>query len=63
MRILLQRRPNVVVFLADDLGYGDLHCYGHPIIQTPHLDALAAQGVRPTHGYSASAVCSPSRSA
>ena len=56
-------RPNIVVFLADDLGYGDLGCYGHPLIQTPHLDAFAKQGVRLTQCYSASAVCSPSRSA
>jgi arylsulfatase A len=56
-------RPNVIVFLADDLGYGDLACYGHARIQTPHLDALAAQGVRLTQCYAASAVCSPSRSA
>ena len=55
--------PNVVVFLADDLGYGDLGCYGHPRIQTPNLDAFAKQGVRLTQCYSASAVCSPSRSA
>lgn len=56
-------RPNLIVFLADDLGYGDLGCYGHPLIQTPHLDAFARQGVRLTQCYSASAVCSPSRSA
>ncbi len=55
--------PNVVVFLADDLGWGDLACYGHPVIQTPNLDAFAKQGVRLTQCYSASAVCSPSRSA
>jgi arylsulfatase A len=55
--------PNVVIFLADDLGYGDLGCYGHPVILTPHLDAFAKQGVRLTQCYSASAVCSPSRSA
>lgn len=55
--------PNVVVFLADDLGYGDLGCYGHPVILTPHLDAFAKQGARLTHCYSGSAVCSPSRSA
>ncbi|MBA4191763.1 MAG: N-acetylgalactosamine-6-sulfatase [Planctomycetaceae bacterium] len=57
------KRPNVVVFLADDLGYGDLGCYGHPRIRTPNLDAFAKQGVRLTQCYSASAVCSPSRSA
>jgi arylsulfatase A len=56
-------RPNVIVFLADDLGYGDLQCYGHPRIKTPLLDAFANQGVRLTQCYAASAVCSPSRSA
>jgi arylsulfatase A len=56
-------RPNLIVFLADDLGHGDLGCYGHPIIKTPHLDAFAKEGVRLTQCYSASAVCSPSRSA
>ena len=57
------RPPNVVVFLADDLGWGDLGCYGHPAIQTPNLDAFAAEGVRLTQCYAASGVCSPSRSA
>ncbi|HVK10702.1 MAG TPA: sulfatase-like hydrolase/transferase [Gemmataceae bacterium] len=57
------RPPNIVLFLADDLGNGDLGCYGNRVIQTPHLDAFAKQGVRLTHCYSASAVCSPSRSA
>ncbi len=56
-------RPNVVLFLADDLGYGDLGCYGHPRIQTPNLDAFARQGARLTQCYAACAVCSPSRSA
>lgn len=56
-------RPNIILFLADDLGYGDLGCYGHPIIQTPNLDAFAKQGMRLTQCYSACAVCSPSRSA
>src|SRR5262245_26682867 len=56
-------RPNVVLFLGDDLGFGDLGCYGHPAIQSLHLDAFAKQGVRLTQCYSASAVCSPSRSA
>jgi arylsulfatase A len=55
--------PNVVVFLADDLGYSDLGCYGHPRIKTPNLDAFAKEGVRLTQCYAASAVCSPSRSA
>jgi arylsulfatase A len=56
-------RPNLVIFLADDLGYGDLGCFGHPLIQTPNLDKFASEGVRLTQCYSASAVCSPSRSA
>jgi arylsulfatase A len=58
-----EKTANVILFLADDLGYGDLGCYGHPAVQTPHLDAFARQGVRLTQCYAASAVCSPSRSA
>ncbi|MBL8825962.1 MAG: sulfatase [Planctomycetaceae bacterium] len=58
-----QCRPNIVLILADDLGWGDLACYGHPLIKTPNLDRLASQGLRLTQCYSASAVCSPSRSA
>ena len=54
-------RPNIIVLLCDDLGYGDLSCYGHPVIDTPHLDHLAAQGLRLTACYSAAPVCSPSR--
>jgi arylsulfatase A len=53
----------MILFLADDLGYGDLGCFGHPIIKSPNLDTLAKQGVRLTQSYSGSAVCSPSRSA
>ena len=56
-------RPNVVQILADDLGWGDLHCYGHPYIHTPNIDKLAADGIKLTECYSASAVCSPSRAA
>ncbi len=54
-------RPNVVVILADDLGYGDLGVHGSRAIQTPHMDELAAQGVRFTNFYSSAAICSPSR--
>lgn len=54
-------RPNVVLVLTDDLGYGDLGCYGHPVVRTPHLDRLAGQGLRLTSCYSAGANCSPSR--
>jgi len=53
---------NFVVFLTDDLGWGDLACYGHPVIKTPHLDKFAEQGMRFTQSYSACGVCSPSRS-
>ncbi|MBM3854623.1 MAG: hypothetical protein FJ399_15980, partial [Verrucomicrobia bacterium] len=57
------QRPNVVVILADDLGYGDVQCYNpqRGKIPTPHLDRLAAQGMRFTDGHSSSGVCSPSR--
>lgn len=58
-----EKRPNIVVVLADDLGWGDLGCYGNKIIKTPNLDAFAKEGLRFTNGYAASAVCSPSRSA
>ena len=54
---------NVVLLNVDDLGYGDLGCYGHPTIKTPHIDALAASGSRWTQFYSAADVCSPSRAA
>jgi arylsulfatase A len=57
------RRPNIVLILADDLGYGDLGCYGHPSIRTPHLDRMAREGMRFTDFYSAAEVCTPSRAA
>ena len=57
------QRPNVVFLLADDMGYGDLGCYGHPIIQSPNLDRLSSEGVRLTNCYAASSNCSPSRTA
>lgn len=55
------KKPNFIVFYADDLGYGDLSCYGAEDIQTPHIDRLAASGTRFTQWYSNSPVCSPSR--
>ncbi|CAN5465447.1 sulfatase-like hydrolase/transferase [soil metagenome] len=55
------RRPNLVFILADDMGWGDLSCYGRPDYTTPNLDKLAAQGVRLTDCYSGSATCSPTR--
>ncbi len=54
-------KPNVVILYADDLGFGDLGCYGATKIQTPRMDALAAQGVRFTDAHAAAAVCNPSR--
>ncbi|MBN1418095.1 MAG: sulfatase [Planctomycetes bacterium] len=55
--------PNVVILFADDLGYGDLGCYGHPTIRTPALDRMAAEGMRFTQFYVAECVCTPSRAA
>uniref|UniRef100_A0A1A8K6U3 Arylsulfatase A n=1 Tax=Nothobranchius kuhntae TaxID=321403 RepID=A0A1A8K6U3_NOTKU len=57
----LSSKPNFVIFFADDLGFGDLSCYGHPTSLTPNLDLLAAKGLRFTDFYSTSPVCSPSR--
>jgi len=55
--------PNFVVIFCDDLGYGDLGCFGHPTIKTPHLDQMARDGMRFTQFYSAACVCTPSRAA
>ena len=54
-------QPNVVLIFADDLGYGDLGCYGATKVQTPNIDRLAKEGRRFTDAHSASAVCTPSR--
>ncbi|MBL8179355.1 MAG: sulfatase [Bryobacterales bacterium] len=54
-------RPNIVFILADDLGWAELGCYGNRFCSTPHLDRLAADGLRFTHAYSAAPVCSPMR--
>jgi uncharacterized sulfatase len=56
-------KPNIVVILADDLGYGDLGCYGHSKFKTPHLDQLAADGARLTNFYAACPFCAPTRTA
>ncbi len=59
--IIRKRRPNIVFIMADDLGYGELGCYGQKKIKTPNIDRLAEEGVRFTDYYSGSPVCAPSR--
>src|SRR5438093_12150238 len=54
-------RPNVVIFYADDLGYGDVSSYGATALKTPHIDRLARDGLRFTDGHSPAATCTPSR--
>ncbi|MDZ8118392.1 arylsulfatase [Pontiella agarivorans] len=58
---VLAAKPNVIFILADDLGYGDLSCYGQTKFETPNIDALAKRGMRFTNHYSGSTVCAPSR--
>ena len=55
------KRPNIVVVLADDMGYGDLACYGHPAIKSPNLDKFATQGVRFQNSFVCTPICSASR--
>jgi len=54
-------RPNIVLIMADDLGYGDLGCYGQTLIRTPRLDRMADEGMRFTHAYASAPVCAPTR--
>ena len=54
-------RPNIILLLADDLGYGDLSCFGSPAVKTPNIDRLATEGLRCNRFYAGSAVCSPTR--
>ena len=55
------KRPNIVVIMADDLGYGDLSCYGATRVKTPNIDRLAAEGQRFTNGYCSASTCTPTR--
>lgn len=55
------KRPNIVIIYADDMGFGDLGCYGNRAMKTPHLDRMASEGIRFTHFYSCNALCSPAR--
>ncbi len=57
-----ETRPNLIWIMADDLGYAELGCYGQKVIKTPHLDRMAAEGLRFTHFYAGATVCAPSRS-
>jgi arylsulfatase A-like enzyme len=54
-------KPNIILIYMDDMGYGDLECYGHPLIKTPHINALAENGIKFTSFYAPAAVCTPSR--
>src|SRR5437588_6150214 len=55
------RRPNILIIVADDLGYGELSCQGNPQIPTPNIDAIAKNGIRFTSGYVSGPYCSPTR--
>ena len=56
-------RPNVLLVLMDDMGYGDMGCYGSTAVRTPVMDGIAAAGVRFTQMYAAAPICTPSRAA
>lgn len=58
-----KNKPNFIIFIADDLGYGDVGCFGNDTIQTPNIDNIASQGAKLTHHLAAAAVCTPSRAA
>lgn len=60
---VVESKPNIIIIFTDDMGYGDLGCYGHPIIKTPNIDQMANEGIRLTSFYAAAPVCTPSRAA
>ena len=55
------RHPNIVIMYADDLGFGDVSCYGATALDTPNIDRLASEGLMFHHGYATAATCTPSR--
>ena len=59
--VLADAKPNVVVIMADDLGYGDVSCYGASKLETPNIDRLADEGIRFTNGYCSASTCTPTR--
>lgn len=60
---VVHSKPNVVIFLVDDLGVADLGCFGNDSLKTPNIDRLAAEGARLTHSLSSESICTPSRAA
>ena len=56
-----KQRPNIIFIMCDDMGYGDLACYGQPFISTPNIDLMASEGMRFTQAYAGSPVSAPSR--
>jgi len=58
-----QKSPNILLIVADDLGYGDVGCFGNDTVHTPNIDKLAEEGVKFTHNIAAASVCTPSRAA
>ena len=59
----LESKPNIILMIADDLGYGDLGCYGNSSVKTPNIDSLSRDGVKLTQHLTAASVCTPSRAA
>ena len=59
--VMFGKKPNIVFFIADDVSQDDFGCYGHPVIKTPHIDSLAANGMRFDNAYLTTSSCSPSR--
>lgn len=59
--VIAQERPNIIIFIGDDISYNDLGCYGHPVIRTPNIDRLASAGLRFTNAFLTTSSCSPSR--